>query len=446
MKFTVKIDVKKFIEKGNFRTLKTILEDQEPATILEMIEDLPPEEKVIVFRLLPKELAAHIFSELEPDEQTKLLSLFKEDRIRDILSNMDPDDRAELFDEMPANVVKKLISYLTPEDREITMELLNYPPNSAGRLMTPEYVDLEENMSVNEALKHVRETGKNKETIYTLFVIDKTRKLLGTVELKDLIFADPETKIRDIMKPDPIFVYTTTNQEEVAMIMKKYDLLVIPVVDSEERLVGIITIDDIVDVIEEEATEDIYKMASMETIRTSYLHTSPWNLFRKRVIWLILLLLLESINGNIIKGFDEVLKGMVVVAAFIPTMIGTGGNTGAQISALIIRGFALGELKLKDWWKVLLREAGMGLVIGGVLATVLFLRAFIISHDITVNLAVSVALLTVVVYSNTLGAILPFLARLLKVDPAMMAGPLLTTIIDVTGIGIYFLIVKLITG
>ena len=359
---------------------------------------------------------------------------------------MDPDDRAELFDEMPANVVKRLISYLAPEDREITMELLNYPPNSAGRLMTPEYVDLEENMSVDKALKRVRETGKNKETIYTLFVIDRTRKLLGTVELKDLIFADPEVKVRDIMKPDPVFVYTITDQEEVAMIMKKYDLLVIPVVDSEERLVGIITIDDIVDVIEEEATEDIYKMASMETIRTSYLHTSPWDLFRKRVIWLILLLLLESINGNIIKGFEEVLKGMVVVAAFIPTMIDTGGNTGSQISALIIRGFALGELKLKDWWKVLLREAGMGLMMGGVLAAVLFLRAFIISHDLTVNLAVSIALLAVVVYSNTLGAILPFLARFLKIDPAMMAGPLLTTVIDVTGIGMYFLIVKLIAG
>lgn len=441
MKVKVQVDIKRFIENGDFRTLKTILTQQEPAEILEMIEELPPDEKIIVFRLLPKDQAALVFSELETDDQMALIELFKEERLREIISSMDPDDRADLLEEMPANVVNKLLSYLTPDERKITLSLLNYPENSAGRLTTPKCLELYSTMTVSEALEKIRKEGKDKETVHLMPVIEKSRKLLGTVELQDLIFADPNSFVEQIMNSEPIFVYATTDQEEVAQIMRKYDLFVVPVVDSEQRLIGIITIDDVVDVIDEEATEDIQKMSSMVTTEEPYLHVSGWKLIFRRLPWLVALLLLESINGNVIAKFEHFLASLPIVAAFMPTMMDTGGNIGSQISALVIRGMALGEIRSKDWWKIILREILIGSVLAAILGTTLFFRSMMISPSLRVAFSVSLALAVVVIFANTVGAILPFLARLIRIDPAIMAGPLLTTIVDVSGIMMYFLVV-----
>ncbi len=448
MEFTVKIDVKKFIERGDLRTLKILLQEQEPATILDMIKDLPSREKLVVFRLLPKDLAADVFSELEPDEQEELLDLFRDETIKEILDGMDPDDRAELFEEMPANVVKKLIALLSPEERELTMELLNYPPNSAGRMMNPRFVDLYSDMTVAEALVRIRERGRDleSETIYTPFVIDRTRKLLGVVELKDLILADSSSRVGDLMKPNPVYVYTTTDREEVAQIVRRYDLIAVPVVDSEGRLVGVVTIDDVVDVIEEEATEDIHHMASMSSVQTSYFHTPVWIFIRNRLPWLSLLLLMESITANVVSRYEALLASVPIIAAFFTTMSGTGGNVGSQSAAVVIRSMALGELSSRDWIKVLFRELYTSVLLAVPLALLLFLRAFFVSSNLSLNFAISLSLVVLTVYSNVLGAMLPFLGTALRIDPAVMAGPLLTTIVDITGIAIYFVIIKSFLG
>jgi len=441
MKIKVEIDLQELIEKGDFKTLKRVLEQQNPADVKGMIEKLPPDLKIVVFRLLPKDKAAEVFSELEPDDQIELIKLFREERLKEIFESMDPDDRVELLEEMPANVVKKLLSYLSPKEREEILAILNYPKDSAARLATTEYVELFEDMTVQEALDRVRREGKRKENIYSLMVIDRTRKLKGTVELRDLITAEPNQKVSEIMDKDPVFVHATDDQEIAAELMKKYDLIILPVVDSEERLIGVITFDDIVDVIEEEATEDIQKMASMSATYTSYFHTPTWKLILKRSPWLVVLLLLESVNGNIISSYEKFLASIPVIAAFIPTMIGSAGNTGAQVSALMIRGFTLNEVTVRDWWKVLLRESLIGSTLGLILAGVLYLRAFLISSDPTLNFAVATALLVLILYANVMGALLPFIARVFRIDPAFMAGPLLTTIVDVTGIMIYFYVV-----
>ena len=441
MKIRVEIDIQQLIEKGDFKTLKRILEQQEPADVKDMIEKLPSDLKVVVFRLLPKDKAAEVFSELEPDDQIELINLFREERLRDIFSSMDPDDKVELLEEMPANVVKRLLSYLTPQEREQVLSILNYPKNSAGRLVTTEYIELYEDLTVEEALEIVRKEGKGKKNIYSLMVISRGRKLVGIVELKDLITAEPHQKVSEIMKKEPVFVHAMDDQEVAAELMKRYDLLMLPVVDSEERLIGVITIDDIVDVIEEEATEDIQKMASMSAVYTSYFHTPFWRFLLNRLPWLIALLLVESLNGNIIAKYEHFLAAIPLVAAFIPTMMDSGGNTGSQIAALVIRGMALNEIKRKDWWKVLIREFLIGSALGLALAAVLYIRAFLVSTNATLNFAVATALFLVIIYSNLLGAILPFLASVFRVDPAFMAGPLLTTIVDVSGIMVYFWVV-----
>lgn len=443
MKVRVKLDIKDFIERGDFRTLKTILSQQEPADILEMIEELPPDEKIVVFRLLPKDQAAVVFSELEPDDQMALIELFKEEKLREIISSMSPDDRAELLEEMPANVVNRLLSYLSPEERNETLSLLNYPENSAGRLTTPKCLELHPEMSVREALEKIRMEGRDKETIYVMPVIDHQRKLLGVVSLEDLIFADPSTLIEQVMDDQPVFVYATTDQEEVAQIMRKYDLVAVPVVDSEQRLIGIITIDDIVDVIDEEATEDIQKMSSIVVTEQSYFHTSSWQFFTNRLPWLVGLLLLGTLSSGVIARFESLLASLPIIAAFMPAMVDTGGNIGSQIAALVIRGMALGEIEQKHWWKVLLRELLIGGALAAVLALAVLLRVVFVTRSSQVMFAVAVALFAVVIVSNIIGAVLPFIAKALKIDPAIMAGPLLTTIVDLMGILIYFSMVNL---
>ncbi len=443
-----RIAVLDLLRAGDLRALKFLLVDMEPGQVVDIIKDLPPKEKLVIFRLLPKDLAADVFSELESDDQVELLGLFKDEMIKEILDEMDPDDRAELFDEMPANVVRKLIKLLSPEERELTMELLNYPPDSAGRMMNPHYIDLYEDMNVAEALVRIRRLGREleRETIYTPFVIDRGRRLVGVVDLKEIILSDSNVVISNIMKPDPVYVYTTTDREEVALIVQKYDLIAVPVVDSEHRLVGVITIDDVVDVIEEEVTEDIHHMASMNMIQSSYFHTPFMVFIKNRLPWLSLLLLMGSITANVIARYEDLLAAMPIIAAFFTTMSGTGGNVGSQSAAIVIRSMALGDIKPSDWPKVLVRELLVSLGISLPLAGLLLARAFLVSPHFLLNLGIAVSLVVVTVYANVLGALLPLMAVPLRVDPAVMAGPLLATLVDVSGIAIYFSIIRLFVG
>ncbi|MGC8954728.1 MAG: magnesium transporter [Fervidobacterium sp.] len=440
MKVKLQVDIKKLIERGDFRTLKFLLEDQDPNVIFEMIEELETSEKAIVFRLLHKDIAAEVFSKLESDEQFELVRMLTDDEIKSIIRNMDPSDRAELLDELPTDVVTKLLSLLPKSEREQTIEILNYPENSAGRLMSPNFVYVTRNITVEEALAKVRKFGKDSDTIYTIFVVEEDRTLVGTLSLEDLIFSEPGTLVDEIYKPEPPYVKTTTDQEEVAELMKRYDLNAIAVVDNDMRLVGVIIIDDIVDIIEEETTEDIHRMAGMNASTTSYFHTSPLVFIRNRLPWLVGLLLLESANSFIVHRYEEFLAAIPIVAAFMTTMADAGGNSGGQSSTLIIRSMVLGEVQLKDWWKVLLKELYVGIILGLILGLVLFLRGFMISNNILVNLSAAISLFLIIIFANTVGSMLPFLGKLLHIDPALMSGPLITTIADLGGIMIYFAI------
>ncbi|POZ90129.1 magnesium transporter [Petrotoga sp. SL27] len=438
MKVEVKVDIKKLINEKEFKLLKELLKEQEPARIVEMIEELPHDEKIVVFRFLPKDTAAEVFSHLEKDDQMELLSLFKEDKLKEIIENMEPDDRADLLEELPANVVKRLLAHLSNEERQNTLILLNYPEYSAGRIMNPNFLDLKENMTVKEALQNIRDEGNKKETIYTLFVIDNTRKLMGTVELKDLIFSEEDALIKDIMNKNPIFSTVYDDEEEVARIMQDYDLLAIPVTDSEKRLVGIITIDDIVDVLEESATEDIQKMAAVGVTETSYFHTSIWELIKSRVIWLGALLLFESIAVFVIEGFSDVLQKITVLAAFMPTINAIGGNTGSQMSAIVIRSMAVGDIEENDFKKVLARELFSSVILGIILAIIMFLRSIVNTREPLIMLSLSLSIIIVVIISNLLGAILPFFAKKIHLDPAMISGPFISTLMDILSMFFYF--------
>ncbi len=443
MKVEVKVDIKKLINEKEFKLLKELLKEQEPARIVEMIEELPHDEKIVVFRFLPKDTAAEVFSQLEKDDQMELLSLFKEDKLKEIIENMEPDDRADLLEELPANVVKRLLAHLSNEERQNTLILLNYPEYSAGRIMNPNFLDLKENMTIKEALQHIKAEGNKKETIYTLFVIDNTRKLKGTVELKDLIFSEENEIVKNIMNENPIYSTVYDNEEEVARVMQDYDLLAIPVTDSEKRLVGIITIDDIVDVLEESATEDIQKMAAVGVTETSYFHTSVWELVKSRVIWLGALLLFESIAVFVIEGFSDVLQKITVLAAFMPTINAIGGNTGSQMSAIVIRSMAVGDIEEDDFKKVLGKELFSGVILGIILGIVMFLRSIVNTREPLIMLSLSLSIIIVVMISNILGAILPFFAKKIHLDPALISGPFISTLMDILSMFFYFSIAAL---
>lgn len=443
MKVEVVVDIKKLIAEKQFKVLKEVLIEQEPVTVVKMIEELPPDEKIIVFRFLPKDTAAEVFSELEKDDQMELLSLFKEETLRDIIESMDADDRASLLEELPANVVKRLLSYLSEEERKNTLILLNYPEDSAGRIMNPDFLDLKESLLVKEALEKIRSQGKEKESIYTLFVIDAKRKLKGVLELKDLIFAQEDQLIKDIMNEDPIYVTAYDDQEKVARIMQDYNLLAIPVTDSEKRLVGMITIDDMVDVLEDSATEDIQRMAAIGVTETSYFHTSLWELVKNRVIWLAALLLFESVAVFVIEGFSEVLQKITILAAFMPTINAIGGNTGSQMSAIIIRSMAVGDIEEKDFKKVISKEITSGLVLGIILGVIMFLRSLLNTQEFLIMSSLALSIVIVVIISNLLGSILPFLAKKMHLDPALISGPFISTLMDIISMFVYFSIASL---
>ena len=435
-------DVVRLIENKKFDDLKVALGELFPQDIAELIGDLEDDQKGIVFRLLPKALATDVFENLTRTEQENLLFSFSNTRIKEILEDMSPDDRTELLEELPANVVKKWIALLSPEDRAVSNKLLNYPEESVGRLLTPDFVDLRMDMTAKKAIKRIRRIGLDKETVFYLYVIDEKRTLVGIVSLKELVLADPETLVKDIMFEDVVAVHAREDQEEAANLAQKYDLIAIPVLDSEDRLVGIVTIDDLIDVIEEEVTEDFHKMAAITPAEEEYFETSVLRLMSRRVIWLILLLFTGGISGSIMKAYAGTIEAVVSLTFFIPMLLGTFGNSGTQSSTLVIRGIATGEIEAEDLFRVIRREVIVGLLLGVVLGFFGFLRVYVSQQDFWLSLSTGLTFLCALVAATFAGSSLPLIFKKLKLDPAVLAGPSITTIMDVMGLLIYFEMAK----
>ena len=426
-----------------------------PSDVAAVFADLEDRQIPIMFRLLTKEQAAETFVEMEPDAQELLIRGFSDAELKEVLDELYVDDAADLVEEMPANVVKRILKNADPEMRSSINQILRYPEYSAGALMTTEYVSLRPAMTVEEAIRRIRRQGVDKETIYTCYVTDPSRHLIGLVTVKDLLLAeDDEMKIEDIMLTNLIFVHTRTDQEEVARMLSKYNFLALPVVDTEGRMVGIVTFDDAMDVLEEETTEDIELMSGVLPTEKPYLKSNPWDLFKSRFPWLTVLMLSATFTGWIITSFESALAQAVVLTAFIPMLMGTGGNSGSQASVTVIRALSLGELKFRDVGQVIWKELRTALLCGIALAAVCFAKVWLVDRllfgnaDITVwvDLVVSLALCVTVVIAKVVGCALPMVAKVLGADPAVMASPFITTIVDAVSLVVYFLFANAFLG
>ena len=438
--------IKSLLDEKKYQTLKDILVTMEPADIAAVFEELDEGRVPLLFRLLPKETAAETFAELEAPHQELLIRGFSDRELHELVNELYVDDAADLVDEMPANVVKRILAQADPEMRKEINEILRYPENSAGSIMTTEYVSLRPTMTVAEAISRIRKTGVDKETIYTCYVTEG-RRLLGAVSVKDLLLtADDEKRVSEIMDENVIFVSTLTDQEEVAQMLSKYNFLALPVVDTDNRMVGIVTFDDAMDVLVEETTEDIEKMAGMLPSEKAYLHSTPWDLFRHRIPWLALLMVSATFTGLIITGFENALATQVVLTAFIPMLMDTGGNSGSQASVTVIRALSLGELEFADAPRVIWKEIQTAVLCGLALSMLcfakimLFDRLLLGNSDITVLTAfvVCFTMALTVLLAKIVGCSLPMAAKKVGFDPAVMASPFITTIVDALSLLVYF--------
>ena len=442
------------LSEKKYPSLRDILVTMNPSDIAGLFDALEQDRVPLLFRLLPKELAAETFVEMEPEAQQMLIQGFSDSELKEVVDELYLDDAVDLVEEMPANVVRRILAQADPETRQSINELLRYPENSAGSIMTTEYVTLRPNMTVGESILRIRRTGVDKETIYTCYVTDN-RTLLGLVTVKDLLLAeDDDTPIREIMQTHIISATTHTDQEEVARMFAKYNFLAIPVVDHENRMVGIVTFDDAMDVMEEEATEDIELMGGMSPSEKSYTRATVFDLFRQRIPWLLLLMVSATFTGLIITNFEHALAAQVALTAFIPMLMDTGGNSGSQSSVTIIRALSLGELEFRDLPWVMWKEIRTSVLCGVVLAAVCFVKILLIDRllmgnsDITimVSLVVCLTLAVTVFLAKAVGCALPLVAKRLGFDPAVMASPFITTIVDALSLLVYFSIAKLLLG
>jgi magnesium transporter len=429
----------------NLSQLKTLLSDMNTADIAEIFEELDKEKIIRLFRILPKVIASDVFAYVDSDQQQIIIEALTDMEIGEIMNKLFVDDAVDFIEEMPANVVKRALQNVRPEKRKLINQILQYPDDSAGSIMTTEYVDLREDSTVREAFDTIRNTGLNRKTIYTCYVINRERLLVGVVTAKTLMLARPQDQIGDIMNTNPVFAYTTDDQEAIADQFQKYGFLAMPVVDKEQRLVGIITVDDIVEVIIEESTEDMEKMSALAPSDEPYIKTSILRLAKNRILWLLVLMLSATITGSIISSFEAGLTLIPVLMAFIPMLMNTGGNAGSQASTLIIRGIALGEIDLGDILRVMWREIRVGVLCGIGLGMINFVRVYLMhGRDIFLSLTVTMSLFCTVIMAKTVGSILPIVAKRLKIDPAIMAAPLITTIVDAVSLIIYFSIARII--
>ncbi|MEG1441223.1 MAG: magnesium transporter [Oscillospiraceae bacterium] len=424
-----------------FGEVREILTDMEAADIALLLGDVPHEDLPLLYRILPKEIAAETFVEMDGDEQELLIEAFSDRELKEVIDDLYVDDAVDIIEEMPANVVRRILKHTDPETRKSINDILRYPKDSAGSIMTVEYVNLRRDMTVEESFIRIRRTGVDKETIYTCYVTDTNRKLLGLVTVKDLLLAEYSEVIEDIMETNVISVNTLEDKEHVAHAFDKYDFMAIPVVDAEERLVGIVTFDDAIDVIQDENTEDMAKMAAVVPSEESYLKTSVWKHAKNRIFWLLFLMLSAAVTGSIITSYEDAFVQIPLLVAFIPMLMGTGGNCGSQSSTMIIRGMALDEISIKDFFRVLFKETRVALLVGVMLAIANAARVFIMyPNDDPAFLAVTsgLSMICTVFIAKSLGCVLPMLAKKCKLDPALMAAPLITTILDTCSVLIFF--------
>ena len=427
------------LESRQFRKLRETMAEMNEVDIAEFVEELEPEKKVLVFRMLPKELAADVFSFLEVEDQEHIINSITDYELGKIIEDLYVDDAVDMLEELPAIVVKRVLQNATPETRNLINQFLQYPENSAGSIMTAEYIGLKRNMTVEQAFAYIRENGVDKETIYTCFVTDSKRRLQGVVTVKDLLMSPYTTVIKDIMDENVICAVTTEDREDVVETFNKYDLLCLPVVDHEDRLVGIVTVDDAVEVMEQEATEDFEKMAAMFPSEKPYLKTSVLELTKNRLPWLLILMFASVLTGAILMDYEKAIQIMPLLLSFIPMVMDTSGNCGNQSSTMVIRGMAVGDIELKDVLRVVWKEFRVGILCGLVLAAANFIRLILqFPGQPLLSLSVAISLLLAVVLAKIIGCILPMLAERMKLDPAIMAAPLITTIVDACSLLIFF--------
>lgn len=436
------------IKNKRFVQLKKILSEMQPADIAEIFEEAKDKEIPVLFRILPKELAAEVFVEFDSDKQKLLINAFSDNELREVLDELFMDDTVDLIEEMPANVAKRILKHTDANTRRMINQLLAYPDDSAGSIMTTEYIDLKKNMTVDEALDRIRNKGIDTETIYSCYIIDSRRNLLGTVSLRDLLLNKKDCILKDLMDENVIYANTLDNKEEVVTLFDRYDMLALPVVDKEHRLVGLITVDDAIDVMQEQTSEDIEKMAAILPSEKTYLKTGIFETFKSRIPWLLFLMISATFTGAIISSFEARLAQCIALVAFIPMLMGTGGNAGSQTSVSVIRALSLGDIEFKDIFKVIWKELRVSLIIGIVLGVINFAKLYLVdflwlhTFDTGVELAqmatICLTLIFVIIVAKMLGAVLPIVAKKLGLDPAVMASPLVTTILDAVSLLIYF--------
>ena len=435
-------EILELLAEKKYSAVKQLIGQMEEADLAKLFEELENEEDADqfnrLFRLPPKETAAEVFSYMEPEIQEKIVRTLTDTELQHILDDLFMDDYVDLVEEMPANVVKRVMQNTTPANRKLINQYLKYPEDSAGSLMTNEYVYFRSGITVAKAFEIIREYGVDKETIYTCYVTSSRKELLGVVTVREMLLTAPETIIDTLMDTNPIHVHTHDDQEEIAKMFSRYDMLAMPVVDSENRIVGIITIDDAVDVIQDENTEDFEKMAGMTPSDNTYLRTSAFNLAKNRIPWLVFLMIPAMITGALMEYYEAAFVSIPILVTFIPQITGTGGNCGSQSSTMIIRGLALDEITPKDILKVWWKELRVALICGAALSLVNFIRIIVQYHDLQVAVVVSVTLILTVCIAKSMGCVLPILAKLAHVDPAIMASPLITTITDALSILVYF--------
>ena len=427
----------KLLAQREFKAVRSILDVMNEVDIASLLSTLSDKELALAFRLIPKDKAAEVFSNMDTSMQTYLVTMFTEKELKELLDDLYMDDTVDMLEELPANLVKRILATVSASDRSMINQLLNYPEDSAGSIMTTEYVDLREEMTVGQAMAHIKKTGIHKETIYTCYITER-RKLVGIVSAKDLMTTDDDVPIKDLMETEIISVYTHSDQEQVAQLFTKYDLLALPVIDQDGRMVGIVTFDDAMDVMVDEATEDITKMAAINPSEKTYFETSVLQHAKNRIPWLLILMFTSIITGTIITRYENAFAAIPLLVSFIPMLMDTGGNCGSQSATLIIRGIALDEIRFTDLFKVMFKEFRISLIVGAFLAVANGVRIFIQYHNPGLAVVIACSLMGTVTMAKLVGCILPLLAKKVNLDPAIMASPLITTLVDTFSILIYF--------
>ena len=432
-------EIVELLEQNKLAELKEILINENPIDIADVFEDFPKEKYLIIFKLLPKDFSSEVFSYLSPEKQQDVIENITDDEIRFIVEDMYLDDTVDFIEEMPANIVDKILKNTSSDKRKLINQMLKYPENSAGSVMTVEYISFKDNYTVKQAIEYYRKVAIDKEETDICFVTDTKKKLVGIISLKTLILSKDDSYIQDEMDTNFVSVLTLDDQEEIAALFRKYDLTTMPVVDHEDRLVGVITVDDIVDVIDQENTEDIQKMAAMNPSDEEYLKESVISLAKHRILWLLVLMISATFTGLVIKKYEDILQSAVYLATFIPMLMDTGGNAGSQSATLVIRGIALEEIEFSDIFKVIWKELRVSILVGFILSAVNFIRIYYFTRSgLETSLVVAISMFLTVIMAKVIGGVLPLVAKSLKIDPAIMASPLITTIVDTAALIIFF--------